>query len=99
MGKSLFKKKKKAKSKKAAIMNFIALTLISAFLFAFTFYCRKEAGKFLSPSAALSLEVIAELIVLVVAFLFFSPSGFTGVLKNIGGIPFAVIGGISIGIG
>lgn len=54
-------------------MNFAIPTILSAFIFALTFYFRKQAIRYLPPTAALVVEVCIQLLIVALFFMLFSP--------------------------
>lgn len=80
-------------------MNFAIPTILSAFIFALTFYFRKQSIKYVSPTAALVIEVCIELIVVGLFFMLFSPEVKRGIDFRSKGVFFAGIAGACIGVG
>jgi len=80
-------------------MNFAIPTIVSAFIFALTFYFRKQSIKYLSPNAALLIEVFIELLIVSLFFFLFSQEAKRGIDMRSKGVIYAAVAGISIGTG
>lgn len=72
---------------------FLLYTIASAFLFALTFFFRKQAAKFLSPYIALTIELIIALVILfaTLALIFFQKKELS---FDRNGIIYALIAGV-----
>ena len=80
-------------------MNFAIPTILSAFIFALTFYFRKQSIKYLSPTTALVVEVCIQLLVVGLFFMLFSPEAKRGIDIRSKGVLYAGVAGISIAVG
>jgi uncharacterized membrane protein len=99
MAKSTLKQNKKvSKSQKpASLMNFIIVSILTAFFFALTFFLRKQAGEFIPIQTAYFIETSMQMTLMTTAFFLLSPEvkhGFD--LNNIKGYMFAGLAGITI---
>lgn len=80
-------------------MQSIAFAIGSAFLFAFTFFLRKQATKSLSTSTAYFIETVVQFILLLLFVSFFSPDFRKGLVFKGIGVQFALLAGITITLG
>ena len=80
-------------------MNFAVPTILSAFVFALTFYFRKQSIKYLSPTAALFVEVVIQLLVVGIFFMLFAPEVKRGIDMRSKGVLYAGVAGMSIAVG
>lgn len=80
-------------------MNFVTLSILSALLFAITFLFRTLAVKTIPVSRALLIEVIAELILLAIAFFTLSPGANKAIDFKARGAIFALLAGVFVALG
>lgn len=80
-------------------MNFVTLSILSALLFAITFFFRTLAVKTIPVSRALLIEVIAELILFAIAFFILSPGTGKTVDLKARGTTFALLAGVFVALG
>src|SRR5574342_263531 len=100
--KNTLKKKqkiKRPKNKTTARMEFIIFSLITGFSFSLAFFFRQQAGKFLSPQAALTIEVAIELALILLILFIFTKSPVKSLFDGPKGVMFAVLSGLAVTAG
>lgn len=81
-------------------MNFIILSIITAFFFAVTFFLRKQAGTLIPLSTAYFIETCMQMILMTTVFFLLSPEAKHGFdFGNIKGYMFAGLAGLTVVVG
>ena len=103
MAKNTSKKKQKTKNKfknkSTALMEFITFSFIAGLSFAFAFFFRQQASKFLPPQVALTIEVIIELSIILLLLFIFSKSPIKSLFSGSKGMIFAGLAGLAVASG